>query len=303
MSNIEIKPFSNENDLKVALAVHYQKQIVNYFGDEKRAMAFLSAVVAATQRLPDLLKCTPVSVINSFMMMAQLGFMPSGVSGEAFVLPYKNKGVLEAQFQLGYQGIVTLLYGAGARDIVTELVREHDVFRLSNGKVYHEVNPLITREARGKVIGVYAIITTATGGTVDGFMRMEDILAHAKKFSKSFGGDYSPWNEKNDPEGWMPRKTVLKQVSKLAPKNEKLLRAIQEDNKDSIIGDRLPEAEDQSKSLTMGSLIKPNNAKPKSEKAKQDEVGAEDQSKGKPTDAEGDQSADQSQADNEQPPK
>lgn len=252
-----IKAFTSELDLKKTLAGEYMKQITNYFGDERKALAFLSAVVAATQRVPDLLKCTPISVINSFMTMAQLGFMPSGVSGEAFVLPYekgRGTGIFEAQFQLGYQGLVTLLYGAGAKSIVSELVREKDTFTLINGKIHHEVNPLMTRKERGEAIGAYAIITTSTGGTVESFMRMEDIKAHAAKFSKSYNSSHSPWQPESDPEGWMPRKTVLKQAGKLAPKNEKLSRAIAEDNKDSIIGDRLPGAVEASKGLTMGAL-------------------------------------------------
>lgn len=263
--------FQNENDLKVVLFKNYQKQIENFFGDPEKALEFLSNVMAAVQRNPKLLECTPVTVINSFMLMASLKLMPSGVSGEAFVLPYKNHGVMEAQFQLGYQGLVTLLYRAGAKSIVAELVREKDSFELVNGKVLHKVNPLKSRADRGEVIGVYAIITTATGGSVEGFMRMEDILGHAKKFSKSFGGDFSPWNPESDPEGWMPRKTVLKQVAKLAPKNESLIKAIAADNEDSIISDRLKDAEELSSSMKMGNLLTHGN----DQKAPQDKDGVD----------------------------
>lgn len=257
--------FTSDVQLKKVLQDQYMRQIENYFGDPKKALAFLSAVSAAVQRTPDLVKCTPISVMNSFLTMAQLGFMPSSISGEAFVLPYKNKGVLEAQFQLGYQGLVTLLYAAGAKSVVAELVREKDVFTLINGKIHHEVSPLLTKEQRGDAIGAYAIIMTANGGTVEGFMRMEDILAHAKKFSKSYGGQYSPWNPESDPEGWMPRKTILKQVGKLAPKNERLNIAIALDNKDSIIGDRLNPALEASQSLTMGALALSDHGENKSE--------------------------------------
>ncbi len=269
MAEIQIKPFKTESDLKAVLASNYMKQINNYFGDEKRALSFLSAVVAATQRLPQLIECTPVSVINSFMVMAQLGFMPSAVSGEAYVLPYKNKGVLEAQFQLGYQGIVTLLYAAGNREVIAEQVYAKDKFSISRGKISHEVDPLLSKDERGAWIGTYAIIVTATGGTLEGYMTKKDILKHAKKFSKSFTSEYSPWNEKNDPEGWMPRKTVLKQVAKLAPKNEKLNFAIAEDNKDSIIADRLEAAKEESKPLSMGNLLKDERKNTKEEVVKE----------------------------------
>jgi recombination protein RecT len=260
MTEISIR---NENDLKVVLSKQYQKQIDNFFGDPKKSLEFLSNVVSSVQRVPKLLDCTPQSLINSFIMMASLKLMPSGVSGEAYVLPYENrgKGVSEAQFQLGYPGIVTLLYRAGNTEVVAELVRENDKFALSRGKVIHEVDPRKTKSERGDWIGAYAIITTATGGTVEGYMTKQDILEHAKKFSKSFDTKFSPWNADNDPEGWMPRKTVLKQVAKLAPKNETLNRALSEDNKDSVIADRLEQAKSESQSLTMGELANVKNEK------------------------------------------
>jgi hypothetical protein len=57
----------------------------------------------------------------------------------------------------------------------------------------------------------------------------------------------------------MPRKTVLKQTCKLAPKNESLNLAIAEDNKDSIIADRMIEAKDKSGGLLLGNLEKPHD--------------------------------------------
>jgi recombinational DNA repair protein RecT len=56
----------------------------------------------------------------------------------------------------------------------------------------------------------------------------------------------------------MPRKTVLIQACKLAPKSNELVTAIAADNKDSIIGDRLEQAKDEKESLTMGNLLKDN---------------------------------------------
>lgn len=248
--------FRDEKDLKVALAGDYRKAIENYLGSPEKALEFLSNVVESVRRTPKLLECPPATVVSSFMVMASLKLMPSSVSGEAFVIPYKNKGVVEAQFQLGYQGLVTLLYRAGNREVIAELVREHDKFSISRGKVHHEVDPRKSKKDRGEWIGAYAIIVTATGGTVETYMTKEDILAHAQQFSKSYGGEYSPWNPENDPEGWMPRKTVLKQNCKLAPKNETLNRAIAEDNKDSIIHDRMEAARKEASSLQMGNLLK-----------------------------------------------
>lgn len=248
MEGLQIK---SEQDLKLVLANQYQKQIENYFGDEKKALKFLSSVVASVQRLPKLLECESISIINSFITMAELNLMPSDVSGEAYVIPYKNK----AQFQLGYQGLVTLFYRAGIKSIVAEIVYKKDKFSLKNGVITHE--PDVFADDRGEAIGAYVIIETQQGGKISKVMNKKEIIGIGKKFSKSFNSNYSPWNASNDPELWMWKKTVLKQVAKLVPKNETIFKAIDEDNKDSIISDRrLKLAQEESKGLAMGKLVK-----------------------------------------------
>ena len=255
-------------DLKVTLATHYQKQIQNYFGDEKRALKFLSSVVSAVQRNPKLLECTQDSVINSFMTMAQLEFMPSDVSGEAYVIPYKDsKRGMIAQFQLGYQGLVTLFYRSGCRSIVAEIVSKNDKFDFTNGVVTH--SPDVFSDNRGDAIGAYVIVELQSGGKIVKVMSRKQILDIGQTFSKSYYGfdyktkkktsgvgEYTPWNEKNDPDLWMWKKTVLKQAAKLVPKNETIFRAVAEDNKDSNIAERMEEAKAESEGLKMGNIVK-----------------------------------------------
>jgi len=223
------------NDLKKELAASYKKTIENYFGDEKKALKFLSGVTASVQKNPELLKCNPQSVINSFLTMAQLELMPSDVSGEAYVVPYKQ----QAQFQLGYQGLVTLFYRAGCKSINAEIVYDKDKFSYVNGQVYHE--PDVFADDRGKAIGAYVIVETQNGGKISKVMKKSEILRIGSRFSKTYKSDYSPWQEANDPELWMWKKTVLKQAAKLIPKNETIYKAIAEDNKDSKLNLPTPE--------------------------------------------------------------
>ena len=65
-------------------------------------------------------------------------------------------------------------------------------------------------------------------------MDKESIMDMGKKFSKSFNSDSSPWKQENDPELWMWKKTVLKQIAKLVPQNETVMRAIEYDNEDTV---------------------------------------------------------------------
>lgn len=257
-----------ESDLKLLLANQYMKQINNYFGNEKQAMRFLSSVMSSVQRNPKLLQCTPISLVNSFMTMAQLRLMPSEISGEAYIIPYNNSKkdgnqwikVMEAQFQLGYQGLVTLFYRSGVKSIQSEIVYENDKFTYTDGIITH--SPDVFSDNRGKPKGAYVIVTLGTGGVISKVMSEKDIMAMGKRFSKSFTTSDSPWNAEKDPERWMWRKTVLKQVAKLVPKNEEIFQAVTEDNKDSNIeddGHRLGEAMIDSKKLKMGALTKPSN--------------------------------------------
>ena len=250
---------SSVSDFKKVLVTNYKAQLEAQLGDEKTSKAFMANAISIIQSNPKLLECTPYTVFNGLMIMASLNLMPSSVSGEAYLIPYKNKGQLEAQFQLGYQGLVTLFYRAGVRSIAAEIVFKKDKFSYTNGVVEH--SPDVFSADRGEAIGAYVIVELQAGGRVYKVMSADEITAIGKKFSKSFGSDYSPWNsEKNDPQRWQWKKTVLKQAAKLIPKNAAITTAVAEDNKDSVISDRterksrLDAAKEASESMTMGAI-------------------------------------------------
>ncbi len=275
----QVTPFKSETDIKVFLANNYMAQIKNFFGDEKQALKFLSSVMASIQKVPALLECQPMSVVNSFMTMAQLGLMPSDVSGEAYVLPY-NKGQSGkiAQFQLGYQGIVTLFYRAGGTGIRSEIIRANDKFSFINGVMSHEVDITKSNKDRGEPVAAY-VVATVNGSEISKVMNKDDILAMGKNFSKSFNTDFTPWKEKNDPELWMWKKTVLKQLAKMLPKNETINKAMEYDNQDSRISEVKGMVAENS--LAMGNFLK-EHGKTKDKENKTGEVaGASDsESKG-----------------------
>lgn len=245
------------SDLKQFLAKNYLVQVKNFFGDEKQAMKFLSSVMTDVQKTPKLLECEPTSLVNSYMTMAQLGLMPSGVSGEAYVLPYnKGQSGMVAQFQLGYQGLVTLFYRAGGGSIRAEIVRAHDEFSYENGVIRHKIDIFKSNEERGEAVGAYAI-AVVNDQEISKAMNRKDIIDMGKNFSKSFNTAFTPWKEANDPELWMWKKTVLKQLGKLMPKNETIFKAIAADNEDSRINKL--EGMVEASSLKMGNFLKNND--------------------------------------------
>lgn len=211
----------------------YYKKITNYFGgDVEKANKFMSTVVYSVQKNPKLLDTERGSLFNAAMACAEFKLYPSNVAGEAFIIPYKGK----AQFQLGYQGLVTLLYRAGIT-IHSEIVREHDGFVYETGLntvLKHTPKPFASVDERGKAVGAYAVATLSDGRTYYKVMSGSDILKF-KELSQAKDTDFSPWNSKNDPELWMWKKTVIKQLSKTIPKTEEVNKAIAEDNEESTV--------------------------------------------------------------------
>lgn len=206
----------------------YQKQVINYFkGSREEAMAFLTASIEYVRKVPKLLDCEKQSLLSALMISAQFRFMPSGVSGEAYIIPYGK----DANFQLGYQGLVTLIWRTGkVKSIKAIVVYDNEEFVYEEGmttKLIHK--PTKFGEKRGAAIGVYAVAETVNGGHAFKVMSKDQVMA-IKDMSKAKARPESPWNSK-DPEMWMWKKTCVIQLAKLLPKSQEIVRAIEEDYK------------------------------------------------------------------------
>ena len=187
---------------------------------------FTRIVLSAISVNPTLAACTPASFLGAMMTSAQLGLEVNTPLGQAYVLPYKNKGVLEAQFQLGYKGLIDLAYRSGEVEVIqAHVVHENDEFTCEYG-----LDPKLTHKPadkdRGAPVKVYAIFKTKSGGYGFEVMSMDDVRAHAEKYSKSYGSAYSPW-QTNFEE--MAKKTVLKRVLKYAPLKSDFVRGVVQD--------------------------------------------------------------------------
>ena len=95
---------------------------------------FTRIVLSAISVNPKLGSCTPASFLGAMMTSAQLGLEVNTPLGQAYVLPYSNKGVLEAQFQLGYKGLIDLAYRSGEVEVIqAHVVYENDEFECEYG--------------------------------------------------------------------------------------------------------------------------------------------------------------------------
>ena len=187
---------------------------------------FTRMVLSALSTTPKLGACTPKSFLGAMMSAAQLGLEPNTPLGQAYLIPYKNKGVDEVQFQIGYKGLIDLAYRSGEVSLVqAHIVYENDTFECEFGlepKLIHKP----ADKDRGNPIKVYAMFKTKNEGYGFEVMSMDDVRRHAEKYSKAYNYGSSPW-QTNFEE--MAKKTVLKKVLKYAPLKSDFVRGIVQD--------------------------------------------------------------------------
>ncbi len=187
---------------------------------------FTRITLSALSSNPDLQGTTPASFLGAMMTAAQLGLEPNTPLGQAYLIPYKNKGTLECQFQLGYRGMIDLAYRSGEVQIIqAHIVYANDKFDFSFG-IDPKLNHVPALGERGEATHVYAMFRTKDGGYGFDVMTIDDVRRHASKYSKSYSSSYSPWNTNFEE---MAKKTVLKRVLKYAPLKSDFARAVAAD--------------------------------------------------------------------------
>jgi phage RecT family recombinase len=177
---------------------------------------------------PKLLEATPSSVFWAFVHAAEVGLQVGGIFGEAYVIPFKKKGVAIANFVPGYKGMCKLAYQSTlVASIDAYVIYEDDVFEVDLGAdvkpvTYKPNLSLALRKDRGEVIATYTKIRLANGAMKHDVLprwRMDEI----RRSSPGASNPDHPWNLHPDE---MYRKTGLRHALKDAPKSNELDRAL-----------------------------------------------------------------------------
>lgn len=175
----------------------------------KKAAGFMSSIIAIANNNKLLAKAEPSTVIGAAAQAAMLDLPINQSLGFAYIVPYKGA----AQFQLGYKGYIQLAQRSGQYvDIGAKTVFE--------GELEYE-NRLLDKFKFGertgdKVIGYLAYFRLTNGFEKMLFMELGEMIAHAKKYSKSYSGGTEKWGLAEFDV--MAEKTVLKRLlSKYGP--------------------------------------------------------------------------------------
>ena len=187
---------------------------------------FTRMVLSALSSTPKLADCSPQSFLAAMMTAAQLGVEPNTALGQAYLLPYRNHGQMECQFQLGYKGLIDLAYRSGEVSVIqAHTVYENDVFEYELG-MDPKLRHVPAKADRGEAVAYYAMFKTKDDGYGFEVMSVDDVQRHAQRYSKSYGSGSSPWRSNFDE---MAKKTVLKRALKYAPLKSDFVRGVAQD--------------------------------------------------------------------------
>ena len=188
---------------------------------------FVRIAITTIRQNPKLAQCNQESLLGALMVSAQLGLEP-GVLGQCYLIPYGR----ECQFQIGYKGMIELLRRSGQlKDIYAYSVYENDEFEMTYGldrDLKHKPN----LQDRGNFVGCYCVAVLKDDTRAFEYMTKEEIEAHGKKFSKTYGN--GPW--KSDFEA-MAHKTVVKKMLKWLPLSVEFLEMANKDEKTFKVAD------------------------------------------------------------------
>ena len=206
-----------------------QSYLTDVLGEGKEA--FVTSLVSVVANDANLQKCNPMSVIYAAMKSVPVGLPIEGNLGYAAVIPYGEN----ASFQIMRNGWVELAMRTGqVKFIANEVVHKGELVKKNKftGEYIFDED----KKESDEVIGYMAYIKLTNGFEKTVYWTVEEVKAHALRYSQTYKKGYGVWKDSFDA---MALKTVLKRlIVKYCPKSTELQNAIRDDqtvtNKDNV---------------------------------------------------------------------
>lgn len=166
--------------------------------------------IIAISKNNDLANCTLLSFLHSVKVAARLGLDPSGVMGEAYMVPFKD----QCQLIPGYRGLVKLARNSGdVKSIWAEVVYSCDKFDYRLG-LHPDIDHEPGDRANAKdsdITHVYAVAKMTDGDPQFVVLTRQEI---EKIRASSRAGRFGPWVD-----WWaeMAKKSAVKRLIKMLP--------------------------------------------------------------------------------------
>ena len=189
----------------------------------KRAPQFITSISSVVQNNALLQKAEVNSIIMGAAVAASMDLPLNANLGYAALVPFNSKGGgCFAQFQIMTKGWTELFIRTGqCQSLINEIVYEGQLVKknkFTGEYVFDE-----DAKKSYKIIGYMAYFRLTNGYEKTEFMTVEEVKAHAQRFSQTFRSGAGIWKDSFDA---MALKTVLKKLlTKWAPKSIEIQKA------------------------------------------------------------------------------
>lgn len=203
-----------------------KKQIALALPQHLKAERMIRMALTTVRRTPKLLECDPMTLVAGIVQASELGLELSGPLGQAYLIPRKNRGQMEATFQIGYRGFIKLAANTGQVAFFNaRAVRAGDFFQYELGTsqfVKHR-----SEAPRGaKITHFYGVLRLKDGSADCEVWSLSDMEEHrdryrSDKFLKDKDKNYlGPWDTDFEAMGC---KTMIRELAKRAPLSAELM--------------------------------------------------------------------------------
>lgn len=220
-------PVAANQDFESLLMARKDK-IAEILPETMNVERFMRVVISQRNTNPALRECEALSVMSACALSAQMGLEPGPHLGLAYLVPFKEKGVPKAQFQIGYKGYIALARRSNEIAIIIPGVigeKDHYVYKKIDPKTLNTYleHDIAKDGDSGKSIAFY-VITHYKDGAVDvKFMYRPEI----ERFRKRSKAPNSPaWTNDYDA---MAIKTVCRRAATFWPLTIEASTAIKAD--------------------------------------------------------------------------
>lgn len=203
---VKMRRFLEDQAQDIAMIAPAQMDVTTF-------IALATDTLARDELLLNAARNNPVAFVGAVMKAARLGLEPG--TEEFYFTPRKKNGKWEILGIVGYQGIVKMIYNAGAvSSVIVEVVRANDRFEYAPGRDARPVHEVDWWTDRGDMVGVYAYAVMKDGATSKVVVLNAAAIEKYRAASDSAKSEYSPWNKWPEPM-WM--KTAARQLGKWIP--------------------------------------------------------------------------------------
>ena len=182
----------------------------------KRASQFMTSITSVVGNNTLLQKADVNSIIMGAATAASMDLPLNPNLGYAALVPFNSKEGCFAQLQIQVKGWVELFLRSGqCQNIICETVYEGQLVKknkFTGEYVFDE-----DAKKSDKVVGYMAYFRLSNGFEKYEYMTVDEVKAHAQKFSQTYRKNIGPWKEMFEQ---MAQKSVLKRLlTKWAPKS------------------------------------------------------------------------------------